>query len=187
MNLDELRAMKEKTDAIIQTLENDRKVLVSTKTKVIEDNEKDLMSFLLTLCDYVKLITRYRSNTFEKTNWLFEDFKDNNGYHVFYSEDMDICCGRENDNAKSFYLHLLCAGSEDSYSIYIYTDKAFFVPNKYHSNRCEQRFKKFLLDRKEDVRTVVENYIETYLTKLAEDSKADNDRLYSDIEKLNRE
>lgn len=187
MNLEELRVMKEKTDAIIQTLENDRKVLVSTKAKVIKDNEKDLMSFLITLCDYVKLITRFRCNTFEKTNWLFGDFKDNHGYHAFCSEDTHICCGRESNNMETIYLHLLCAGSEESYSIYIYTDRAFFVPNKYHYNYCEQRFKKFLLDRKEDVRTIVENYIETYLMKLAEDSKADNDRLYSDIEKLNRE
>ena len=37
MDLKELRAMKEKTDSIVATLQNDRKVLIESKKKVQED------------------------------------------------------------------------------------------------------------------------------------------------------
>lgn len=56
MNLTELRALKEKTDSIVATLQNDRKVLIESKKKVQEDNAKDLRTFLESLREYAELL-----------------------------------------------------------------------------------------------------------------------------------
>lgn len=186
MNLEELKAMKEKTDAIIMTLENDRKILKEARAKVIEDNYKELNEFLLSLCDYVKLISTCIYNDFMRTNSLFEQFRDSGGLHVFYSDDMRLCMTRNSSKEKP-YLSFHCSGSEEGYDIDIYDDRVFFIPNEHRSNRLKEDFRKFILEHKEEFRGLVEEYMQKYFERLARDNKRENDSLYAEIEKLNRE
>lgn len=185
MNLTELRAMKEKTDSIVATLQNDRKVLKEAKAKIIADNSKSFDEFLHSLCEYVTLLSKdiYIS---EPINWLYEGFKDRHGYHAFYSEDVDVTISREYKSQK-MHLSFLMAGSEESYSIEVFDDRAVFYKHEHHHNYMENELKKFILDNKEEIRRCVEKIVEHYLDKLAEDNKKANDELYSDIEKLNRD
>ena len=185
MNLTELRALKEKTDSIVATLQNDRKVLKETKEKIIADNSKSFDEFLQSLCEYVALLSKdiYVS---EPMNWLYEGFRDRHRYHAFYSDDVHVTICRDS-GSKKMHLSFLMAGSEESYSIYVFEDRAVFCENEHHYNYMVDNLKKFILDNKEVMRHSVEKIVEHYLDKLAEESKKENDRIYSDIEKLNRD
>ena len=185
MNLTELKALKEKTDSIVATLQNDRKVLKEAKAKIIADNSKNFDEFLQSLCEYVTLLSKdiYIS---EPINWLYEGFRDEHGYHAFYSDDVYVSISREAYSNK-MHLYFLMAGSNESYSINVFEDKAVFCEHEHHYNYLVNDLKKFILDNKEEVRRSVEKIVEHYLDKLAEDNKKANDSLYADIEKLNRE
>lgn len=185
MNLEELRAMKEKTDSIVATLQNDRKVLKEAKAKIVADNSKNFDEFLQSLCEYVTLLSK-DSYISEPMNWLYEGFRDRHGYHAFYSEDVYVSISREYKSQK-MHLYLFMSGSEEGYSIEVFDDKAVFCEHEHRHNYMVNELKKFILDNREEVKRSVEKIIEHYLDKLAEENKKENDKLYSDIEKLNRE
>ena len=185
MNLEELRAMKEKTDAIVATLQNDRKVLKDAKAKIVADNSKNFDEFLQSLCEYVALLSKdiYIS---EPINWLYEGFKGKDGWRAFYSDDVYVAISREYKSQK-MHLYFIMAGSEESYSIEVFDDKAYFMEHEHHRNYMVDDLKKYILDNKEGIRRAVEKIVEHYFDKLAEVNKKENDKLYSDIEKLNRD
>lgn len=185
MNLAELRAMKEKTDSIVATLQNDRKVLKEAKEKIIADNSKSFDEFLQSLCEYVALLSK-DIYVREPINWLYEGFRDRHGYHAFYSDDVYVGISKDSSRQK-MHMYFLMSGSEEGYSIEVFDDKAVFIKHEHRYNYMENELKKFILDNKENMRRAVEKIVEHYFDKLAEESKKENDKIYSDIEKLNRE
>jgi hypothetical protein len=55
MTLEELKQLKEKTDSLIFTFQNDRQILQEEKQKREEKNNKDFDTFLDELKEYAKL------------------------------------------------------------------------------------------------------------------------------------
>lgn len=183
MNLDELRAMKEKTDSIVATLQNDRKVLIESKKKVQEDNAKDLRTFLESLREYAELLPANVSYVESVDIFpLFSRF-DKHRYMGFWKDDTKL-------NVYDGKFQLLCANGDEEYCIYINKDSAWLeIPKGHHtySSIYLEDFKVFLLDHKEEVRAYVEEGLKRALDKYVAENKERNDSLYADIERLNRE
>lgn len=182
MDLEELRAMKEKTDSIVATLQNDRKVLIESKKKVQEDNAKDLRTFLESLREYAELLPTNVCVESVDTYPLFSKF-DKHRYMGFWKEDTRL-------DTYDGSFQFLCANGDEEYCIYINKDSARIeIPKGHHSysHIYLEDFKVFLLDHKEEVRAYVEEGLKKALDKYVAENKQANDSLYADIERLNRE
>ena len=178
MTLAELKAMKEKSDAIVKTLENDREILKSTKQKQIEDNNVSLQEFLDSLKSYAELIPDGYSGERIPTYPLFNQFKEH-PYGRFWEEDTWVTVY---DNKFSF----LIANGDEQYCIDITKDKASIYYTEYSYKSYFNDFKKFVLDHKDDIKAYVEQELEVVLKKYVDSNKEQNDKLYTDIEKLSK-
>lgn len=178
MTLNELKAMREKSDAIVSTLKNDREVLFSTKQRRIEDNAKDLQEFLDSLKEYAKLIPEINTKSI-CTYPLFQQF-DHHARGRFWEEDTRV--GIYDDK-----ICFLISGGDECFIIDITKDCAsLYIPSnrRDYSHLCIDDFKKFILDHKEDVRGYVEKIVELALEDYVNINKVQNDKLYDDIERL---
>lgn len=178
MTLAELKAMKEKSDAIVKTLENDRAILVSTKQKQIEDNTSNLQEFLDSLKEYAELIPDGYNGESIPTISLFRQFKE----HPWGFWDDDTWVGVWDNKFK-----FLIANGNEQYCIEIDKNDACIYYTKYSYKSYFNDFKKFVLDHKDEIKSYVEQALENVLTKYVQNNKAQNDSLYEDIKKLGKE
>lgn len=179
MDLEELRAMKEKTDSMIETLKNDRTVLVKAKKEKIESNNRDFQTFLDSLIPYAQMIDKPCRAEINVSD-LFAEFKDSHGYKAFYWEDMYIHTWNDE------MIRLFVSGSNEGYEILICKDKATLVLNEYRSNYMREQFKTFVLEHAEEVKAYVEDLIKLYLEELLRTNKKTNDDLFKEIESITK-
>lgn len=181
MNLEELKALKEKSDRLVETLKNDREVLKQTKEVICKDNTKDLRTFLESLRDYAELIPKSIRFVEVNTYGLFKQF-DKHRYGGFWSDDTWLRISETG-------LHFLCSNGDEEYFIDIDKDKAtigYPEHHHYYSSRYYEDFKVFLLDHKEEIKAYIEEGLEQVLAQYVESNKEQNDALYADVTRLNR-
>ncbi len=182
MTLEQLKELKEKSDKLVMTLQNDRVLMNNTVNKIKEDNSKDFQEFLDSLKEYAKLIPDDRTYDSIDTYDLFTKF------------DKHARCGFWDDNTwlsvsnKQFYF--LCANGDEKYTIYISEDKAICsFPKGHHSysSMYFDDFKKFILEHKEEFKRYIEDALEHAINCYVARNKAENDSLFQRAEELNRE
>lgn len=182
MCLEELKALKEKSDKLVETLQNDRVLMKNTVNKIKEDNSKDFQEFLDSLKEYAKLIPDDRSYDSIDTYALFSKF-DKHRYMGFWDDDTWL---RIYD--KQFYF--LCANGDEEYTIYISEDRAICSYPEHHHSYSHiyfDDFKKFILEHKEEFKGYIERALEDSINCYVSRNKAENDDLFQRAEELNRE
>jgi hypothetical protein len=182
MTLEQLKELKEKSDKLVETLQNDRVLMKNTVNKIKEDNSKDFQEFLDSLKEYAKLIPDDRSYDNIGTIKLFGKF-DKHAHGGFWGDDTWMCVYN-----KQFYF--LCANSDEEYTIYISEERAICsYPKEHHSysHIYFDDFKKFILEHKEEFRAYVEEALEDAINCYVARNKAENDSLFQRAEELNRE
>ena len=179
MNLEELRAMKEKTDAMVDTLMNDRSVMVNAKKEQIEKNAKDFQEFLDSLRPYTEMLDDEYDRIDIDVSALFGEFKDKRGYKAFYSDDMYLYNYHKQ-------IVLFCSGTNEGYSIYIESDKAWIEYNEHRRNYMREEFKAFILEHADALRWYIEKLIELYLENKVKKNREKNDNLFKEIEAITR-
>lgn len=181
MCLEELKALKEKSDKLVETLQNDRVLMENTVNKIKEDNSKDFQEFLDSFKEYAKLIPDDRSYDNIDTYDLFSKF-DKHAYYGFCSDDTWLCIYDRQ-------FHFLCANPYEEYIIYISEDMAICSYPEHHHSYSHiyfDDFKKFILEHKEEFKTYVEKALEDSINCYVSRNKAENDSLFQRAEELNR-
>lgn len=189
MTLAELRAMKEKSDGMLETLSNDRKVMFDARKEQIQDNTKDFQEFIDSLREYAKLLPDEDVNGVHislyvkpiPTRELFEKFTEHHN-HGFWWEDT-YC------SASPYYkrIHICCSNGDEYYALNIDTEKAELDIAKSRAHEYAEYFKRFCIEHKEEIRSYVERITQAYIEESIRANKEYNDSLYSSIEKLGKE
>ena len=182
MTLEQLKELKEKSDNLIATLQNDRVLMKNTVNKIKEDNSKDFQEFLDSLKEYAKLIPEGVSTKHIGTINLFGKF-DKHVYSGFWDEDTWV---RVYENS----IHFLCSNGDEEYYIDISSEKAeCYYPSGHHNylHIYFDDFKKFILEHKEEFTSYIEEAIEDAINCYVARNKAKNDYLFQRAKELNRE
>ena len=181
MTLGELKALKEKSDKLVETFQNDRVLMQSTLDKIKQDNSKNLEDFLDSLKEYAKLIPDDESYDKVPTSTLFDKFTKHR-YSGFWKDDTWLCIYGKG-------LHFLCANGDEEYVICITeNDASCYFPSGHHSysSLYFDDFKKFILEHKEEVKSLIETAVESAINCYVIKNKAKNDSIYERAEELNR-
>lgn len=182
MTLEQLKELKEKSDKLVETLQNDRVIMENTVNKIKEDNSKDFQEFLDSLKEYAKLIPDDRSYDRVSTYDLFSRF-DKHKHYGFIKENTWMVI-----YDKQFYF--CCANYDEEYTIYISEDRAICSYPEHHHSYSHiyfDDFKKFILEHKEEFKSYVEKALEDAINCYVARNKAENDSLFQKAEELNRE
>lgn len=182
MTLEQLKELKEKSDNLIATLQNDRVLMKNTVNKIKEDNSKDFQEFLDSLKEYAKLLPEGVSTDRISTIRLFGKFN-KHAYYGFFEENTWVSVYKET-------VHFLCANGDEEYLIDISSEEArCYYPKEHHSysHIYFDDFKKFILEHKEEFTSYVEEAIEDAINCYVARNKAENDSLFQRAKELNRE
>ena len=182
MTLEQLKELKEKSDNLIATLQNDRVLMKNTVNKIKEDNSKDFQEFLDSLKEYAKLLPEGVNTDYIGTIRLFGKF-DKHIYGEFWDDDTWV-------RVYNGKVHFLCANGDEEYIIDISAEEArCFYPKEHHiySHIHFDDFKKFILEHKEEFTSYVEEAVEDAINCYVARNKAENDSLFQRAEELNRE
>ena len=180
MTLNELRELKKKSDRLVETFQNDRVLMQNTLDKIRLENSKNLDEFLDSLKEYAKLIPDNDSYDRIPTFMLFRKFTKHR-HSCFWEEDTWLCI-----YAKG--IHFLCSNGDEEYCIDITEEESScYFPSGHHtySKLYFDDFKKFILEHKEELKSLVETAVENAINHYVIKNKAKNDSLYERAEELN--
>ena len=182
MTLEQLKELKEKSDSLVATLQNDRIIMKNTVNKIKEDNSKDFQEFLDSLKEYAKLLPEGVNTTSIGTIGLFGKF-DKHNYSGFWDDDTWV-------RVYNGKVHFLCVNGDEEYIIDISAEGAeCYYPKGHHSysHIYFDDFKKFILEHKEEFKGYVEEAIEDAINCYVARNKVENDSLFQRAGELSRE
>lgn len=178
MTLEQLKELKEKSDKLVETLQNDRVLMKNTVNKIKEDNSKDFQEFLDSLKEYAKLIPEGVNTDYIGTIKLFGKF-DKHMYMGFWEDDTWV-------HVYNGKVHFLCSNGDEQYCIDISSEEAkCYYPKNNYIHIYFDDFKKFILEHKEEFTAYVEQVTEKSIENYVAENKKQNDDLYKRAEELN--
>ena len=171
MTLEELRQLKEKTDSLLSTFQNDRQILQEEKQKREEKIDQDFDAFLSELKEYAKLA--YLNCQFYISVLSDELLKEENLVYFRVGVHHDVCLYIQHNKSKEPVTYNL---TKDKINIY---DMAEYEEFK-------STLQKTILKYSEKVKETFGRLIELSLDKKLEDEKKKNDKLFNQIKDLEK-
>lgn len=171
MTLEELRQLKEKTDSLLSTFQNDRQILQEEKQKREEKINQDFDAFLAELKEYAKLA--YLDCEYYSSVLSDELLKEENLDYFKVCVHHDCC------------LYIYHTQSKESIAYNLTKDK-IHIYNMSDYEKFKNILQKTILKYSEKVKETFGQLIELSLAKKLENEKKLNDKLFNQIKDLEK-
>ena len=171
MTLEQLKQLKEKTDSLLFTFQNDRQILQEEKQKREEKINQDFNAFLAELKEYAKMA--YLDCQFYTTVLSKELLEEENLVYFRVCVHHDCLLGIYHDKATESITYNL---TKDRISIY----------DEDNYKEFKNTLQKIILKYREKVKETLSKVIELSLVKQLEDEKKINDTLFNQIKDLEK-